>query len=295
MRTAAITIAFALACSSTPPPAQNDAGADAPVVSVPTNTSLAIDGDPNGLYWDDAASTLYVADDGNNRVLMYTDSGGLVKFADLPAAPASGPGLGQLIPLGDGSLLVTRFGYGTTGDVVQVMPDATSTIIPNLDPTKRRIGLARADDGTIFDTYFEKNGTGYVGAVASLTLAGVETDVVTGLQKPVGVLVIGPTFYADDQDTNELYTTPTASPGTLTELAQLPDADLLCVGPNGSIFSGGADGNVRQIDASANVTVFATGFAGARGVAYDPTNKRLFIANHVGASGPNTIEVRPVP
>ena len=271
---------------------------------IPATASLAIDGDPNGLYWDATSSTLYIADDGNNRILTYTDAAGLVQFANLPAAPASGPGLGQLIPLPDGSLLVTRFGYGTTGDVVQVMPNssggATSAIIPNLDPTKRRIGLARADDGTIFDTYFTKNGTGYVGAVASLTLAGVETDVVTGLQKPVGVLVIGPTFYMDDQDTNELYTTPLtfdggASPGTLTEFAQLPDADLLCVGPSGTIFSGGADGNVRQIDSSGNVTVFATGFTAARGVAYDAANGRLFIANHVGASGPNTIEVRPVP
>ena len=147
----------------------------------------------------------------------------------------------------------------------------------------------------LFDTYFVKNGSAYVGSVASLTLSGTETDVVTGLQKPVGVLVVGPTFFIDDQSTNELYTTPTASPGMLAQFAQLPSADLLCTGPNGTMFSGGADGNVRQIDGSGNVTVFATGFAAARGVAYDAANGRLFIANHVGASGPNTIEVRPVP
>lgn len=300
-RIAIVVLSSVCACSSSEANSQNDAGApDASAdassdVAVPTNTSIAIDGDPNGLYWDATTSTLYVADDGNNRVLTYTDSAGLVQFANLPAAPANGPGLGQLIPLPDGSLLVTRFGYGTTGDVVQVMSDATSTIIPNLDPTRRRIGLARAGDGTIFDTYFTTQGTGYVGAVATLTLAGSETDVVTGLEKPVGVLVNGPTFFIDDQDTNELYTTPTASPGTLTQFAELPDADLLCVGPSGTIFSGGSDGNVRQIDSGGNVTVFATGFAEARGVAYDDANKRLFIANHVGASGPNTIEVRPVP
>ncbi len=80
----------------------------------------------------------------------------------------------------------------------------------------------------------------------------------------------------DDQDTNELlHRHPDRwrlSPGALTEFAQLPDADLHCVGPNGTIFSGGADGNVRQIDASGNVTVFATGFTAARGVAYDAAN-----------------------
>jgi sugar lactone lactonase YvrE len=287
----ALTISCS-SCSSSPPP-MDDGGTDA--ATVPTNTTIDLDGDANGLYWDAATSTLFIADDGNNRILTYTDAAGVTKLVDLPPASASGPGLGQLIPLDDGSLLVTRFGYGTAGDVVQVMPDTTTKIITGLDPTRRRIGLARADDGSIFDTYFVKNGTAYVGSVAKLSLAGTETDVVTSLQKPVGVLVTGGTLFFDDQSTNTLYSTPAASPGASTQFALLPDADLLCVGPNGTMFSGGADGNVRQIDASGAVTVFATGFAGARGVAYDAANHRLFIANHVGASGPNTVEVRPVP
>ena len=108
------------------------------------------------------------------------------------------------------------------------------------------------------------------------------------------MLALGATLFVDDQSTNALFTTPVASPGALTQLAQLPNADLMCAGPNGTIFSGGADGNVRQIDASGAVSVFATGFAAARGVAYDDANHRLFIANHV-APGSNTIEVRPVP
>ncbi len=282
-------------CSSSPAPA-NDGGADASDAAlVPTNTTIALDGDANGLYWDATTSTLFIADDGNNRILTYTDSAGVTKLVDLPPASASGPGLGQLIPLPDGSLLVTRFGYGTAGDVVQIMPDATTKIVSGLDPTRRRIGLASADDGSIFDTYFVKNGTAYVGSVAKLSLAGTETDVATSLQKPVGVLVVGGTLFFDDQSTNTLYSTPEATPGAPAQFAQLPDADLLCVGPNGTIFSGGADGNVRQIDASGAVTVFATGFTAARGVAYDAANHRLFIANHVGASGPNTVEVRPVP
>jgi hypothetical protein len=291
------TVILTLSCSSCGNSGSSaDAGIDQAIeASVPTNTSISLDGDANGLYWNAAKKTLYIADNANNRVLTYTDGGGVTKLADLPPASASGPGLGQLIPLPDDSLLVARFGFGTTGDVVQVMPDATSKILPGLDATHRRIGLARADDGTLFEAYFVKNGTSYVGSIARFTLAGAETDVVTGLQKPVGVLAQGATLFFDDQSNNELYTTPAATPGTLTQFAQLTSADLLCAGPNQTIFSGGADGNVRQIDASGNVSVFATGLSAARGVAYDDANHRLFIANHVGASGPNTIEVRPVP
>jgi sugar lactone lactonase YvrE len=265
--------------------------------AVPTTASIALDGDPNGLYWNATSNTLYIADNANNRILTYTDAAGVSTYADLPAASASGPGLGQLIPLSaDGSLLVTRFGFGTNGDVVHVATDTTSSILPGLDPTRERIGLAQASDGTLYDTYFVQNGTGYIGSVASLTLSGTETAVVNGLQKPVGVLIAGGAFYIDDQDTNALYTTSVTAPGTLSQVALLPDADLLCEGANGTIFSGGADGNVRAIDSSGNVTIFASGFTKARGVAYDGLNHRLFIANHVGAtSSSNTIEIRPVP
>jgi len=289
-------------CSNSSP-AGSDASTDAAPtdtaadVAVPTTASISMPGDPNGLYWNATSNTLYIADNANNRIVTYTDAAGITPYASLPAASASGPGLGQLIPLSsDGSLLVTRFGYGTMGDVVHVATDATSTVLPGLDPTRERIGLTQAPDGTIYDTYFVSNGTGYIGSVASLTLTGTETDVVMGLQKPVGVLIAGGSFYIDDQDTNALYTTSVTAPGTLSQVALLPDADLLCEGANGTIFSGGADGNVRAIDSSGNVTIFASGFTKARGVAYDGLNHRLFIANHVGeTSSSNTIEIRPVP
>jgi sugar lactone lactonase YvrE len=280
-------------CSNTAAAPSVDAAADA--VAPLTTATLSLDGDPNGLYWDSAAATLFIADDGNNRVLTYRDGSGISKYADLPAAPANGPGLGQLIRLSDGSLLVARFGFGTTGDIVQIKPDKTTVILPGLDATKRRIGLAVAPDGTIYDTYFVKTGSGYVGAVASVTLAGAETDVVTGLTKVVGVLATSDTLFMDDQTAGKLLKAPLSSPKTVAAVGDLPSADLLCAGANGTIFSGGSDGNVRAVDGNGAVSVFATGFAAARGVAFDAANHRLFIANHVGTPGANTIEIRPVP
>jgi hypothetical protein len=184
------------------------------------------------------------------------------------------------------------------GDIVQVKPDKSSAIILGLDPMKRRIGLAVTPDGTIYDAYFVKTGSGYVGAVASVTLSGLsatETDVVTGLTKVVGVLATTDTLFMDDQTQGKLLEAPLSSPKTVAAVADLPSADLLCAGSNGTVFSGGSDGNVRAIDGSGKVSVFATGFAAARGVAFDAANRRLFIANHVGTPGSNTIEIRPVP
>jgi sugar lactone lactonase YvrE len=273
--------------------------ADAPVDAAtkanrgPATFVLPDNGNPNGLYWDDPSQTLYIADNENNRILKYTDTGGIVKVVDLPAVASNGPGLGQLVLRSDGSIVVTRFGFGTEGSIVVVAPDLTATVVPNLDVTRERIGLTVAPDGTVFDTYFIEGAAGYVGAIAQVDLtAGTETDVITGLTKPVGVIVVGPTLYADDQQGDELYSAPLATPSSDKVFVALPDADLLCVGPNGSLFSGGSDGNVRQISSSGTVAVFAGGFEAARGVAYDPTNARLFVANH-GAD--NALDIRPVP
>ncbi|MEO8877342.1 MAG: hypothetical protein ABI461_17235, partial [Polyangiaceae bacterium] len=255
-------------------------------------STIALDGDANGLLWDDASQTLFIADNDNNRILQYTDAAGISKVADLPPTTASqGPGLGQLARTSDGTFLVTRFGFGVNGDVVIAKADGTSSAIPGLDPTRRRIGITVAADGTIFDSYFTKGSAADLGAVAKLTLDGSETQVVGGFQKPVGLAAIGDSLYISDQDLGQLLVAPSTTQSAAIVFAQLPNADIVCAGPNGSIFSGGSDGNVRQISASGATTVFAGGFQAARGVAYDPTNHRLFVADH----GTNdAIQIRPV-
>ena len=104
---------------------------------VPTNASIALDGDANGLYWNAQSSTLYIADDGNNRILhCSTDSwAGITTYANLPAASASGPGLGQLIPLRDGSSSSRVLATARLETSCRSRP-ATSTIIwPRSDRT----------------------------------------------------------------------------------------------------------------------------------------------------------------
>lgn len=274
--------------------ARGEAGHGEARSSLETSGRIALEGDPNGLYWDAAEATLYIADDANNRILTYRDDAGVAKYADLPATQAKGPGLGQVVRLPDGTLLVARFGFGTRGDVVMVKKDHTSSVVPGLDGARRRLGLTVAPDGTVYDAYFVKNGPSAVGGVAKLSLAGGEADVVTGLGKVVGVLVVGDKLYLGDQGQGKLFVTSLAAPGPPQAFADLPGGDLLCSGPGGSIFSGGADGNVRAVDPTGKVTVFAGGFGNARGVAYDAAHKRLFVASHA-ATGHGAVDIRPVP
>ncbi len=247
---------------------------------------------PNGIFWDAPSSTLLIADDDGNDVIPWTDADGFGKPIQLAAAPQGGLGLGQVIKTQHtqpGTILVARFGFGTAGDIAFVKPDGTTGAIPGLDKTKRRIGLAESDDGRIFDTYFEAVPGGYAGSVAEVKLTGSETDVVTTLSKPVGVVVMGTTLFYDDQATNQMNDVALSNLGAIKVFAHLTGPDLMSAGPNGTIFTGGG-GEARQVFPSGTSSPVGSGFLGVRGTAYDAANKRLFIADHDGM----TIGIQPI-
>lgn len=275
----------AVGCSSSPevsvPPP------DEPTIERGPKT-IAVDGDPNGLWWDADSATLYMADDQNNRVLRYRDGEGISLVANLPAAPANGPGLGALARMADGTLVVVRFGGGTAGDVVYVRPDGTSAIIPNLRPERRRIGITVTKDGQLLDGYFVRNNNVNVGSVARLTLEGTEQEVVGALVKPVGVLAVGDTLFISDQIAGKVYRSPLSAPSQLVAFATLSSPDLLAVGPNDTLLTGSRDGTVLSIRQSGEVSVIAGGFQQPHGLAYDAKNKRLFIADHDGTPDDGT-------
>lgn len=260
--------------------------------------ALSIDGDPEGLWWDPSGSTLYVADQENNRVLTWTDDGGFALLANLAGPPDND--LGGLVRLADGTIVVVEFGFGTAGQVDYVLPDGGVGIVPNLDPTKRRLGITVAPDGTLYDSFFYKLSGGQTGFVAQLDIeAGTETDVVTtSLEKPVGVLAVGTELYVSDQSEDEVFDAPLANPATLAALCTAISPDLLSAGPAGTIFSGSPSGVEYQIDTSTgvfNALFTASGSLEPRGSAYDASHQRLFVGEHDGSGNEqNYVEIVPV-
>ncbi len=242
---------------------------------------IAVDGDPNGLFWHDVDQKLYVADDNGNRILEWTDSNGFALVSELPTAPTEGAGLGQLVVLDDGTIVVTRFGYGTAGDVVSITADGNPQIVQDLDPERRRIGLTLADDGRLFDAWFVRLESGErVGAIGLLDLGGEEVEVVTGLKKPVGVLAVEDKLFVSDQDLGQILSGPLEDPASYTVLATLDGPDLLAAGPHGSLLTGSTGGSLYRISSGGETSLVKTGFQQVRGVAYDPTGKRIFVADH---------------
>ncbi|HND31633.1 MAG TPA: hypothetical protein PKY30_21220 [Myxococcota bacterium] len=270
-------ILLLLACTASPPEKESPTADDSAILVDRGPTTIPVDGDPNGLWWADGKLT--IADDDNNRILQWTDSAGIGLVGDLPAAAAEGAGLGQVIVLDDGTHVVPRFGYGTTGDVVTLSAAGVGAVVPGLDVEHRRIGLALGKDEAIYVGWFVSGDAGRVGAVSRLDLAGTETEVLGNLGKPVGIFVWEEQIYVADQDAGELLVAPLADPAAVQVLAQVEAPDLLCGGPDGSLFTGGA-GEVRQISAEGTVTTLSSGYQSVRGVAYDADHQRLFLVDH---------------
>jgi hypothetical protein len=105
---------------------------------------------------------------------------------------------------------------------------------------------------------------------------------------------IAPTaLYFSDQ-THSKIMTATVPGFTVTALATVTTADLLVALPNGDMLTGGGTTIERITQAGVVTTLPNTGFAQARGIAYDAVGHRLFILDHSTAVRvPEKLHIQP--
>jgi hypothetical protein len=273
-------------------------------VTMPTRMAdVSLTFQPGGLWWDGGTKALYLANDGGQQIIVWDESNARFDVAARlpPIAPASG-GLGQLIKLADGTWLVTRTGQGSGGTIDRVKPDGSVDTLPGLNNKRQRFGLTVASDGSIFDTWFVTGGgtgTGPMGGVSKVSQTDGETDPITGLARPIGVLAIGDTLYISDQKNGVILKSSVSSPGTPTPFATLAGADALAAGPSGTFYCVTNTGGVYHIGSDGSATLIKDGYKPLRGVAYDDGNKRLFVAepdagSPDGGAGMPKLHVLPI-
>ncbi|MBX3159599.1 MAG: SMP-30/gluconolactonase/LRE family protein [Deltaproteobacteria bacterium] len=292
---ACIVVVAVLGCrSSTSSESQRitpEAQAPPAKISQRRRQTLDLPGDGNGAVWDAAASTLYVTDDTHNRLVAWTGDTTLAAAGAFPAADR--PGLDGLVRLPDQRFVATSFGFGTHGAVFVLAADGAHAV-PNLDPKRRRIGLAQAPSGALYVGYFVvEPGSKHTGGIARLDLAGGETDFVAGdLKKPVGLVATDTTLYVADQDQLAIYAYALPDPGPPTVIAKdLPSADHLTRLPNGDLVTGGKKGAVYRVSLDGRVTTIADGYEHVRGTAYDAAQKRLFVVEHSASSSRHKLHI----
>jgi hypothetical protein len=238
---------------------------------------------PEGLWWDSPTQSLYIANDGGQQIIRWReDINAFVVAVKLPEIASNAGSLGQLVKAKDGSWLVTRFGFSLAGAVLQASSDGnTVAAIAGLDVKRRRIGLTVAPDGTVFDGWFTVVGTGppMMGTVSKVALDGTgETDLVTGIGKPVGLLALGSQLYISDEANGVILQTPLATPGTTTTFSTLTGPDELAAGPTGIIYAASTTGTVWSIASDGTPTSVKSGYKALRGIAYDPDHQRIFVS-----------------
>ncbi len=272
-------------------------------------------GEPASLHWESTEGTLYIADNENHRIWTWTDAGGLRLAATLPdpdrSLEAKATLVGGIVRLGDGTLVVNRFGKpgGGYGAIAFLNPTTgRGGTVPDLEPTRKRIGLALAPDRRLYGSYFSAvAGGAQAGAVTRIDLARGETDHATGFRKITGLVVVGDTLLVADQLADAIYEVALdprelaletrelaldAAPSAAARYAvraRLPRPDQLAAGQDESVFTGqfqAAPGStaslaVRQVLPDGTVRIVAQDPDVSRpsGVAYDPMRRRLFVAN----------------
>src|SRR5215470_5979026 len=194
--------------------------------------SVRLDFDPSGLLFNAERSVLYLADCERHRIIAF-DGAELRTFAELPPVEAGKGGLGQLAN-GRDVLFVSRFGCGSASGIFAISSSQCAPLV-GLDPGRKRIGLAVAPDGVMFSSFFLDCHAPNTGRIASFTPDGEEIELQAELAKPVSLLVDRDSIVISDQARDRIVLLPRRGADGMTTLAELPQPDALCSGPEGSI------------------------------------------------------------
>ncbi|MDC0722660.1 hypothetical protein [Nannocystis bainbridge] len=252
---------------------------------------IDVQAEPNGLYYRVDEARLYIADDDNNRVLVRDEDETLAVFTEIPN-PSGDPGsdgLGDLDFAADGALYLPRFGFGMPGlgAIFRVAADGTAEAIAGVDDEWRRVGLDYDDArGLLYvATYSRDADDVYTGWIASVDpVAGVETMIVGGLSKPVGIAVLGDTLFVGDQAQRQLFKLDleAAAPALTLVSDEFESLDLMETTPDGALLvlsydTANSTGRVYRVTQDGAITTVAEGDWEPRGIAFDGVS-RIFVS-----------------
>jgi len=252
---------------------------------------IDVQAEPNGLYYRVDDRRLYIADDDNNRVLARDEDGAIEVFAEIPN-PSNDPGadgLGDLDFAADGALYVPRFGFGMPGlgAIFRVAPGGGPEAIAGVNDEWRRVGLDHDDARGLLwvATYSRDADDVYTGWIASVDpVAGVETMLLGGLSKPVGIAVLGDTLFVGDQAQRQLFKVDlkAATPALTLVSDEFESLDLMETTRDGALLvlsydTANSTGYVHRVTAEGAITTVAQGDWEPRGIAFDGVS-RIFVS-----------------
>lgn len=294
-------------CASSASVALSLAGCgSAQIASAPQRITL--DARPNGIAIAQADGRIFITDDKTNSVLVSADGKTFVPFAVIAPVAGQPNALSQVTFSTKGTLLIERFGFGTSGAVMEIGANKSVAMLSGIDPARRRLGLAVIGPGRLLSTWFVKEGSApATGGVSLITYdesthAASEHNVLSGLAKPVGIVLRGDAVSISDQGNNMILRTSLAglldhsqAGGLKTQVVKINGPDLLAIDTSGALYTKCNATAVCRITPDNTVTEVANGFDDARGVAIDPLHHSLYVVDRAkGANGASILRIIPL-
>jgi DNA-binding beta-propeller fold protein YncE len=267
---------------------------------------VAVEARPNGIAVRPDDGAVFLTDDTTGSILMSPDGHAFAHYAAILSGGAQGNSLSQLTFVDARTLLAERFGFGTAGAIFQIDGKDAACALTGPDPARRRLGLAAIGNGRALLTWFVKNGNqpaqGGLSLVTYDPASGIATEreLLTGLGKPVGVVVSGKTVFVSDQANNTIVSAPldaliaASQPSTSSMVASVSGPDLLAADGNGTLYMKCNKTAFCKITPDGTVSQIADGLQDARGAAIDETRHRLYLVDRAAAGGTSYVRILPL-
>jgi DNA-binding beta-propeller fold protein YncE len=260
----------------------------------PTQRDLApilVPADPGALVFDQSSQALLVADGYSGAIVRVEQQLGVFAQRRIATIEAGGVvatnRIGGMTVAPDGTLYVTRVGYGQSGAVFRVTPGITPQALPKL-PARPWRGAITYDAGEqrLYATQYQRSSSGaFDGAIVELDRhTGAVSMLMDGFLHPVGIAKVGPTLVVTDARQRAVFRVGLAAGRAVLRLQLAGDVDrpdAICACGEDSVLVTSYDdvscrGSVRRIWLDGHVRVLAQGSWEPRGVATD--GERVFVA-----------------
>jgi len=249
--------------------------------------------DPNGLAFDPATGSLYVADGYSGAIVrVHGDRQQRIATID-PAGVVTSNQVAGIVATPHGTLYAVRVGHGQSGAIFRLQLDGAHgtqlEALPKLPARYWRSGIAYdAGEHALYTTQFMSGSRGaFDGSIVHVDLVtGEPSTILDGFLKPTGIAKLGSTLVVADARQRAVFRVELVAGRAVTRLQLAADVDRpdsVCACGRDSVLVTTYDddtrlGAVRRLWLDGRAAVLARGPWEPRGIATD--GARAYVAAH---------------